>query len=115
MALAELSDRPWVLYTPDNALAPAVAQACSAAGFVARPAVHTHHTSTAVRLAAAGLGPALVPENIIETGFSGARLDPDPPVYRELMAFTNTAEPPHVAAFVDILAESAASRSRRSG
>lgn len=113
VALAELSDRPWVLYTPDNALAVAVTQACSAAGFVPRPAVHTHHTSTAVRLAAAGLGPALVPRNMIEAGLSGARLDPDPPVHRELVAFTNTGEPPHVAAFIDILAESGAVRSRR--
>lgn len=110
--LAELADRPWVLYTPDNSLAGVVAQACSAAGFIARPAVHTHHTSTAVQLAAAGLGPALVPRNMIEADFSGVQLEPDPPVHRELVAFTATAEVPHIAAFIDILAERGAFRPR---
>jgi DNA-binding transcriptional LysR family regulator len=112
VALADLADRPWVLYTPDNGLAAVVAQACSAAGFIARPAVHTHHTSTAVQLAAAGLGPALVPKNMIEAGFPGAQLEPDPAVHREVVAFTTTAEVPHIAAFIDILAERGATRSR---
>jgi DNA-binding transcriptional LysR family regulator len=74
--------------------------------------VHTHHTSTAVRLAAAGLGPALVPRNMIEADFSGVRLEPDPPVHRELVAFTTTPEVPHIAAFIDVLAERGAIRSR---
>lgn len=111
--LAELADRSWVLYSPDNGLAAVVAQACSAAGFIARPAVHTHHTSTAVQLAAAGLGPALVPRNMIEADFSGVQLESDPPVHRELVAFTTMADVPHVAAFIDILAERGAIRSRR--
>jgi DNA-binding transcriptional LysR family regulator len=111
--LAELAHRPWVLYAPDNGLAGLVAQACSAAGFIARPAVHTHHTSTAVQLAAAGLGPALVPRNMIEADFGGVQLEPDPPVHRELVAFTATGEVPHISAFIDILAERGAVRSRR--
>jgi DNA-binding transcriptional LysR family regulator len=113
MPLIELARRPWVLYAPDNGLAAVVAQACSSAGFVARPAVHTHHTSTAVQLAAAGLGPALVPRNMIEADFHGVQLEPDPPVHRELVAFTGTAEVPHISAFIDVLAERGAVRSRR--
>jgi DNA-binding transcriptional LysR family regulator len=112
VTLAELSDRPWVLYASDNGLAAVVAQACSAAGFIARPAVHTGHTSTAVHLAAAGLGPALVPKNMIETDFAGVQLEPDPPVHRELVAFTTTAEVPHISAFIDILVEHGAVRFR---
>jgi DNA-binding transcriptional LysR family regulator len=114
MPLLELSKRPWVLYAPDNGLAGVVAQACSAAGFIARPAVHTHHTSTAVQLAAAGLGPALVPRNMIEADFRGALIEPDPRVHRELVAFTTTPEVPHISSFIDILAERGATRSRRS-
>lgn len=112
MPLKELRDRPWVLYTPDNGLAGVVAQACSAAGFIARPAVHTHHASTAIQLAAAGLGPALVPRNMIEADFHGVQIEPDPPVHRELVAFTATAGVPHISAFIDILAERGATRSR---
>jgi DNA-binding transcriptional LysR family regulator len=65
-----------------------------------------------VHLAAAGLGPALVPKNMIETDFAGAQLDPDPPIHRELVAFTTTAEVPHISAFIDILVEHGAVRFR---
>lgn len=113
IALERLADRPWTLYTPDNGLAPVVAEACGAAGFQPRPAVRTHHTATAVQLAAAGLGPALVPENVIEPGFTGALLRPDPPVSRELVAFTRADPSPLVAAFIEVLAEHAVIDPRR--
>jgi DNA-binding transcriptional LysR family regulator len=75
--------------------------------------VRTHHTATAVQLAAAGLGPALVPENVIEPGFTGALLRPDPPVRRELVAFMRADPPPLVEAFTDVLAEHAVIDPRR--
>jgi DNA-binding transcriptional LysR family regulator len=105
--LEQLADRPWVLYRPENALTPTVAEACGAAGFVPRAAVRTYHTATAMQLAAAGLGPALVPENVVEPGFTGAVLRPDPPVRRELVAFTRDDPDPLVIAFSDVLAEHA--------
>ena len=105
VTLDKLADRPWVLYTSDNGLAPAVIEACAAAGFTPRAAVHTHHTATAAQLAAAGLGPALVPENIVEAGFKGALLRPDPPVRRELVAFSRARPSRLVSAFTDVLAE----------
>src|SRR3954469_3673653 len=102
-----LAERPWVLYRPENALTPTVAEACLAAGFVPRAAVRTYHTATAMQLAAAGLGPALVPANVVEPGFTGAMLWPDPPVRRELVAFTRDDPGPLVTAFSDVLAEHA--------
>ena len=51
---------------------------------------------------------------MIEADFHGVQLEPDPPVHRELVAFTTTAEVPHISAFIDILAERGATRSRRS-
>jgi DNA-binding transcriptional LysR family regulator len=107
VALEQLADRPWTMYSSDNGLAPVVRDACAAAGFTPRPAVHTHHTATAVQLAAAGLGPALVPENVVEPGFTGALLRPDPPVRRELVAFSRANPSPLVSAFTDVLAEHA--------
>ena len=59
--LAQLKDRPWVLYAPEFGLSTLVPDACAAAGFAPRPAARTHHTATALELAAAGVGPALVP------------------------------------------------------
>ena len=107
VALDRLAERPWVLYHPDNGLSPVVLEACAAAGFTPRPAVHTHHAATAAQLAAAGLGPALVPENTLEPGFTGAVLRPDPPVSRELVAFTRDDPSPLAASFADVLAEHA--------
>jgi DNA-binding transcriptional LysR family regulator len=111
--LEELADRPWVLYAPDNGLAPVVIEACAEAGFTPRAAVRTHHTATAAQLAAAGLGPTLIPENVVEPGFTGVLLRADPPVRRELVAFSRERPSPLVAAFTDVLAEHAVIDPRR--
>jgi DNA-binding transcriptional LysR family regulator len=111
--LDELADRPWTLYSPDNGLSPVVSEACSRAGFIPRPAVRTHHAATAVQLAAAGLGPALVPENVVEPGFTGAILRPEDPVTRELVGFTRVRPSRLVSDFADVLAEHAVIDPRR--
>ena len=98
--LSELADRPWVLYAHDNSLTPVVERACAAAGFSPRAAVRTQRTATAVRLAAAGLGPALAPASMIAEAAGGAVAWPDPPVRRELCAFGPAAM---TAALVDEL------------
>jgi DNA-binding transcriptional LysR family regulator len=113
LKLGRLADRPWVLYAPDNGLAPVVSEACAAAGFTPRAAVHTHHTATAAQLAAAGLGPTLIPENVVEPGFTGVLLRADPPVRRELVAFSRAEPSPLVAGFTDVLAEHAVIDPRR--
>ena len=111
--LEQLAERPWILYSPDNGLSPVVLDACAKAGFTPRPAVRTHHAATAVQLAAAGLGPALVPENTVEPGFTGAMLRPHDPVARELVAFSRARPSKLVSAFSDVLAEHAVIDPRR--
>ena len=69
--LEELADRDWVLYHPDHGLAGLVDLVCRRAGFVPRGTVRTAQAEGAVRLAAAGLGPALVPDNIVLPGGGG--------------------------------------------
>ncbi|MCW2884575.1 MAG: hypothetical protein QOE54_4283 [Streptosporangiaceae bacterium] len=107
ITLERLADRPWVLYTPDVGLAAVVAQACAQAGFIPRAAVRTHHTATAIELAAAGLGPALVPGNVIGPDFASCALYPDPLIRRELVAFTRPRPAPSALAFIDVLTEHA--------
>jgi DNA-binding transcriptional LysR family regulator len=106
--LRELADRPWVLYAPDFGLTPIVADACSRAGFTPKAAVRTHHTATAIELAAAGLGPALVPGNVVGPDFASFVVRPDPPIRRELSAFTRAYVSPPASAFIETLAEHAA-------
>ncbi|MFI9327113.1 LysR family transcriptional regulator [Kitasatospora sp. NPDC052868] len=105
--LAELADRPWVHYAPGNGLAELVDGICAEAGFRPRAAVRTEQTAAAPLLAAAGLGPALVPANIVPPGFDGLVRRPEPPVRRPLVAYTRTRPDPLTAAFVDLLARQA--------
>ncbi|WP_395293698.1 LysR substrate-binding domain-containing protein [Kitasatospora hibisci] len=105
--LGDLADRDWVHYAPGNGLADLVDGACAEAGFRPRAAVRTEQTAAAPLLAAAGLGPALVPANIVPLGFDGLVRRPEPPVRRPLVAYTRTRPDPLTAAFVELLARQA--------
>ena len=67
-ALEELADREWVLYHPDHGLAGIVEEICLRAGFRPRGTVRTSQAEGAMRLAAVGVGIALVPDNIVAPG-----------------------------------------------
>ena len=105
IALSKLVDRSWVHYTPGHGLADVLNLACAQAGFEPRAAIHTEQTAAAPALAAAGLGPALVPANILPASFDGHLLRPDPPVCRTLTAYTRGEPDPLAAAFIDVLAD----------
>jgi DNA-binding transcriptional LysR family regulator len=101
--LEDLADRAWVHYAPGHGLADVLDHACAQAGFEPRIAVRTEQTAAAPALAAAGLGPALVPDNILDgnqpTGSHVLHLDP--PVRRTLTAYTRGESDPLAAAFID--------------
>ncbi|GAA5003653.1 LysR family transcriptional regulator [Actinopolymorpha pittospori] len=101
--LRSLADRAWVHYAPGNGLADILDQTCAEAGFQPRAAVRTEQTAAAPMLAAAGLGPTLVPANVIPPRFAGRVLRPDPPVRRELAAYTRAEPDPLTAAFIEAL------------
>ena len=105
--LSDLASRQWVHYTPESGLAHFLDAACAAAGFRPRIAVRTELGMSAANYAAAGLGPALVPAEIIPPHFPGLLLLPDPPVRRPLTAYTRTGPDPIAGAFIDILASEA--------
>ncbi|MEU9129186.1 LysR family transcriptional regulator [Kitasatospora sp. NPDC048540] len=102
--LGELSERDWVHYAPGNGLAEVLDQACAAAGFRPRVAVRTEQTAAAPLLAAAGLGAALVPANVLPPDFDGLVLRPEPPVRRTLTAYTRTRPDRLTTAFAELLA-----------
>ncbi len=88
--LAELADRPWVRCALEPIVAgrPAMDAICERAGFTPRNAVHTEHTSTAVRMARAGAGVVAAPAHVIAgiQGCVGLRVDS--PIRRELVVFS---------------------------
>ena len=103
--LGELKERDWVMFESGNGLHDLIVSACGAAGFTPRHAVLTSQVETAARLAAAGVGPTLVPENVIPDGLDGAMLRVDPPLGRELTVYAREQWGPLGGAFVDLMAE----------
>ncbi|QYC42078.1 HTH-type transcriptional regulator BenM [Nonomuraea coxensis DSM 45129] len=101
--LAALSGRRWVHYAPGNGLAEVLDRACSNAGFQPEIAVRTEQTASAPVLAAAGLGPALIPANIVPRWYEGYTLRPAPPITRELTAYARTTLDSLSNAFLTIL------------
>ena len=110
--LHDLADRAWVHYAPGHGLADVLDNVCAQAGFEPRIAVRTEQTAAAPALAAAGLGPALVPDNILPKDFDGRVLHLEPAVRRTLTAYTRGEPDPLAAAFVDVLFRSAGLRAR---
>lgn len=108
LPVRDLACRRWVHYEPVNGLAGVVDQVCAAAGFAPRVAVRTAQTSAAPRLAAAGLGPALVPANILSPTEAITVAFPEPAVRRPIAAFTRHGPDPVTAAFIDLLARHSA-------
>ena len=90
LQLEELADRRWILFQPGHGLTEVVAGACRRAGFQPRPAVRTTQVEAATRLAAAGLGPTMVPDNVLSPALDAAVLHLEPPVLRELAAYTRS-------------------------
>jgi DNA-binding transcriptional LysR family regulator len=105
ISLVELADREWVHFTPDSGLSDILDVACARAGFTPTVSIRTEQASSALRLAAAGMGPALVPENNLPPHFTGRTAFPVPPVDREITAYSRTP-PDHLGeAFVTAIAD----------
>jgi DNA-binding transcriptional LysR family regulator len=102
--VADLADFEWVHFTQRSGLSEILDQACEHAGFKPRVSVRTEQSPSALNLARAGLGLALVPGNIVPPGFDGILLRPDPPVRRPLSVYTRVRPDPITAAFVSAIA-----------
>lgn len=76
--LGALAGRDWIRCAMEPVVEgrPFIDLACERAGFAPRTAVRTEHTSTAVRVAAAGAGIAAVPSYAVPDGCRTVRLDP---------------------------------------
>jgi len=101
--LEELAEREWVLYHADHGLAGILEEVCRRSGFSPRGTVRTSQAEGAARLASAGVGPALVPDNIVLPGIEGSVLQLEPPLIREVAAYARTEWTRTASAFVDVL------------
>jgi DNA-binding transcriptional LysR family regulator len=119
--VADLADRDWVLFERKNGLSEITDQVCRACGFTPRGVLHTTQVSAGVRLAAAGLGPMIVPDNVIPRDLDAPVMRMKQPYRRKLAVYGRTGFSPLAAAFAQVLAgtpirvalpESTASRQR---
>jgi DNA-binding transcriptional LysR family regulator len=101
---SELADREWVLYQPTHGLDGVVAEICRRAGFSPRGHVRTSQAEAAARLAAAGLGPAIVPDNVVAPGLDGAVLRLEPRTTRDVAVYSRAELSTTASAFADVLA-----------
>jgi DNA-binding transcriptional LysR family regulator len=111
--LADLAHRRWVLPAPTAGMAPLVAGACRDAGFVPEPAVHSSQVEALARLAAAGLGPAMLPANVVPPDLYGSTRRLRRPVARELAAYTRSEWSAVAQAFLETLWDAASARRPR--
>jgi DNA-binding transcriptional LysR family regulator len=94
-----------VLFEREHALAELVDRLCAAEGFTPRATVRSAQIAGVAALAAAGLGPALVPSNIVTGPARSSIRSLEPRRARELCAFTRTGWSPLARAFLDLIAE----------
>jgi DNA-binding transcriptional LysR family regulator len=103
VALTELADRRWVHFVRATGLAAVVDFCCATAGFSPRVAVRTSQVAAAPLFAAAGLGPALVPEHIVPVALQRLVRPATPRPVRAVCAFTRGEWTPLTSAFLDTL------------
>lgn len=105
LPLEDLSSRGWVLFPPDHGLSVLIADACGRAGFTPRQTLQTEQVEAAARLAAAGVGVALVPESIVPADLNAHVRRLARPIVRHLTAYTRTSWSPGASAFLEVLRE----------
>jgi DNA-binding transcriptional LysR family regulator len=103
VAITELADRRWVHFVRATGLAAVVDFCCAAAGFAPRVAVRTSQVAAAPLFAAAGIGPALVPEHIVPAALQRLVRPATPRPVRAVCAFTRGEWNPLTSAFLDTL------------
>jgi DNA-binding transcriptional LysR family regulator len=101
IGLASLAKREWVAFDRDHGLAEWLYAACARAGFTPKLAAQLAEVAAVVRLAAAGLGPALVPANVVPPGLDAAICRLRRPVYRDIAAYARTRFPHQARPLLD--------------
>lgn len=106
VGLDALSHREWVLYNESNGFLEPLLAACRSVGFEPQAAVRTEQIEAAARLAAAGIGPALVPVNNVPADLVGNAKVSDPPIAWKVWAYsTQPRFAGNVAHFVAMLSD----------
>ncbi|MHA6764849.1 LysR family transcriptional regulator [Streptacidiphilus sp. PAMC 29251] len=105
--LRALADQSWVLFGQGHGLNDLIGGYCASEGFRPTPAVRTWQVDAAARLAAAGVGPALLPDNAVPPGLDAAVLSCRPRRFRELTCYLRSEPHGLVQRFLTLLQDTA--------
>jgi DNA-binding transcriptional LysR family regulator len=101
-----LEDRQWVLFERANGLSEIVEGHLAAAGLpTPRVSLRTSQFMTAATLASSGMGPALIPANVVPADLTGIVCEPDPPLLRSLSAYSRSSLEGLAGQFIDLIGE----------
>lgn len=98
-----MADRRWIMFPQPHGLSDLINVVCAGAGFTPRAAVLTEQVEAAVRLAAAGVGIALVPCNTVPADLADHVRRLARPIVRELTAYTRGTWPRSAQPFLAAL------------
>jgi len=101
--IAELGGRPWVLFSRDHGLSNIHDDIFTTAGIAPESAVFTSQTDVAVRLATVGLGPTIVPDNVVPQPLRRYARSLATPLIRDLYVYGTAPIPGLAKAFLDEL------------
>ena len=116
MPLNSLAGRDWVLFEPGHGLHDIAVWACREAGFEPHGIAYTAQVEAAIRLAGAGVGPALVPVTGLSADMPQNVRHLDPPVVWEICAYTaEDTWSPQARELLKVLREEGWERRRTTG
>lgn len=104
LPLAALADQHWVLFDRANGLSEFVEGHLVAAGLrVPRASLRTTQFMMAATVAASGMGPTLIPANVVPADLDCIVCEPDPPLLRSLSAYSRGSLSGLVGRFIDLI------------
>jgi len=104
LPLPVLEDRQWVLFDRSNGLSEVVEAHLATAGLRTPSAsLRTTQFMTAAMLASSGMGPTLIPANVVPADLAGLVCEPDPPLLRPISAYSRNAIEGFAARFVELI------------
>jgi DNA-binding transcriptional LysR family regulator len=108
LPLEVLAQRQWVLFERANGLSEFIEGHLASAGLIApSAALRTSQFVTATALASGGMGPTLIPANVVPADLKGVVCEPDPPLTRALSAYAKKGITGSAARFLEMAREQA--------
>jgi DNA-binding transcriptional LysR family regulator len=109
LSLQTLADHQWVLFDRDNGLSEFIEGHMAAAGLPTRRAsLRTTQFMMAATVAASGMGPTLIPANVVPADLDCIVCEPDPPLLRSLSAYSRGSLDGLVGRFISLVRQHSA-------